>query len=351
MIARVELPPPDERVPPSTSGRIALSAMLAVLVVVLANAAAGAALSRYTPNRFDRQLATKWRMLDHLAAPVDGLILGDSTGNQGVDPAALGSVAGGRWLNLCTVADMLIVSDAWMLDTYIQKHGTPKAVVLVHAADVWPRQPDPRPFSRLPRPWGYWRDMQPPLSFDGEQLWLAALTRYVPLYTATESLREMLVFPWRLPSTWAKFRDDGFMPYGVSKPAQVKRQAAKHIRELTEDGFGVAEVNRQALARVAALAEQHGFDVYWAPGSVTDLLLREPVYRDYFDQAQRTVDEVTAGSPRFHRLYDGPQGFPVEVMMDMEHLTPAGAEHYGQRIGERLLELRGGQRIAGEAKP
>src|SRR4249920_755258 len=91
-----------ERVQPVSVGEFRRVLTLVVLLVVSANVLAGLVLQRWSPNLGYAVAKKKWEILLTLHGPVDWLILGDSTANQGVDPRVLATHLGGRALNLGT---------------------------------------------------------------------------------------------------------------------------------------------------------------------------------------------------------------------------------------------------------
>src|SRR5438128_2449200 len=128
---------PVEIAGPSTARRLIGTIGGVLALVALANTAALFVLSRHPVNHGYKVIGAKWELLREQERPVDWLVLGDSSGNQGVVPAVLSERLGGSSLNLCTVGDLLAVNDAWMLETYIGTVGAPRKVLMVHAYDIW----------------------------------------------------------------------------------------------------------------------------------------------------------------------------------------------------------------------
>lgn len=340
---KIELPLPSEpSLPPASPRSVALTWLSVLALVALVNLATIPILEYLTPNRYERQVRTKWQILETLDASTDSLVVGDSTGNQGVDPAQLGELLGGRWANLSTIADLITLDDAWMIDEYIARTGqAPRRVVVVLTHDLWERDPAPLAVAGIPRPWGFWSRANPPVRFDRDELWLMALGRYVPLYAAEASLRMMLMTPWKVPERWPVIHADGFMPFGESDPPEVHLAAKRHAEYLAEHPFAMSESARAGLVRVLELSQQHGFDVYFAHGSVAESLAEREPYRRRFDAIRAALMELSARYPRLHVLFDEPQAFDERYMVDAEHLVPAGAELYTRAIAERIRALEG----------
>ncbi len=106
------------------------TALVAMGVVLLCNAAAGRLLEAFPQNDGYAMIKGKWNLMKGLKRPVDVLVLGDSSCSLGVDPRVIEGEIGGTALNLCTIGDMAVVGDYWMLDHYIEKFGAPKTEII-----------------------------------------------------------------------------------------------------------------------------------------------------------------------------------------------------------------------------
>lgn len=162
---------PEEKIAPVTPRKILGSVVGCLLMLGAANYLADWFLTSYSSNGGYKIAQVKWSKLLTLQRPVDVLVLGDSTGLQGVDPTVLDQTLGGRSLNLCTVGNMLVVNSAWMLDQYIQRFGPPKQVVLVHTYDVWHRKVNSSTrllLAETPLPWGAWDAFEPEIDLGPE---------------------------------------------------------------------------------------------------------------------------------------------------------------------------------------
>src|SRR5207253_10129783 len=155
---------PREAVPPAGWPQILCVWVLVCIIVAGINLTLQWSLNRFPINSGHGLVQAKWNLLKRLPAPIDVLVLGDSSGNQGVVPQLLGAALGGTTINACTLADALIVNDAWMLDLYIRRLGPPKRVILVHVYDVWERDISYDVWAQIPLPWGFWSDLDPRLS-------------------------------------------------------------------------------------------------------------------------------------------------------------------------------------------
>ena len=131
---------------------LAASALVAIAVVCLCNAAAGRLLEAFPQNRGYELIKAKWNLLIGLKRPVDVLVVGDSSCYLGIDPEVIESDVGGTALNLCTIGDMTAVGDYWMLDHYVRRFGPPRTVIIGHVHDIWHRSMSPILVEQVPVP-------------------------------------------------------------------------------------------------------------------------------------------------------------------------------------------------------
>lgn len=335
------MPPVQDRLPhetptPATRGKVLLVLAVTLTIVALLNFVAGAALNLYTTNRGYWLVREKWTLLESLPAPVDWLILGDSSCNQGIKPEMIDQQFGGRAVNVCTVGDMLAVNDAWMLDRHIQRLGPPKHVIITHVYDMWPR--DLRALVRqpllakVPLPWAYWRTTTPPLPLTSAQERSLAVARYLPLWAENKTLASWLRHPGVLWQRNMAMTADGFMAYDKSNPALVRRESKSHIEGARKHRFSLSQINRQSLEHIRALADQHGFDVYIAPGPLYEGMWKDDGFKKHFAGMIKTLGEVASKSPHMHVLFHEPATFGVKQLENADHLVGPAAEEYTQKL-------------------
>lgn len=325
-----------ERVAPSSRRQVLGVLAGAIAGVLLLNYAAAVALANDSRNLGYWLVRQKWERLNDLREPVDWLVLGDSSGNQSVMPSVLAERLGGRAVNLCTVANMLAVNDAWMLDAYIQRMGSPKNVVLVHVYDSWRRDLETALVTKIPRPWGFWRDLSPPVQLSNRQLAEAALDRYAPLYSRHATLASLLRRSDPSPIGAFTLGDDGFMNVVSAKPEAVEREREEHAKVAREQPFVMSAMNRAALTRIRGLAETHGFDVYLANAPIYGRLWEEPGFAAYYAGVMRELKALIGSSERMHLLLEQPMQFPVSELQGVDHVTGAGALRYSAHLADAL---------------
>jgi hypothetical protein len=330
---------PGEVIRPATRRSIAVTLILTAIVLALMNAAADAVLERRGPNRGYRLLTEKWSSLASLDGPVDWLVLGDSSCNQGVSPAVLGRALGGRALNLCTMGGAVALNDAWMLGRYLERHPPPKGVIIVHVYDVWGRGIRPSVLAKIPpaSPLGL-RSLKPAPALSAADWAGYALARYAPLYAENESLAHMLRSPrqaFRLPAP--RF-EDGFQAKEGADPARVRSDMRSHLAQLAKrERSSLSAVNRASLARVRELAEERGFTVFLASAPLYEGLTSAAPFRAWNAGVIAALEEAAGPSGKVRVILRDPPPVPIERLQNVDHVTLEGATAYSEELARAVL--------------
>lgn len=324
-----------EVVRPSTARRAALLLVSIAVAFVLLNWGARAYLDRHGTNLGYRMVHAKWDLLADMG-PVDWLVLGDSAAAHGIVPEVWSEVLGGETANLAIVANLLVANDAWMLNEYIERHGPPPNVVLVHAHDIWHRGYKSALLGQIPRPWGIWRWSEPTFELAAEHERKAFLSRFLPLYAESQTLRSHLRNLGPTRQLNFSMTDSGFIPSAGHRPAALQRDVGRTRRFLRDRRFKVSRINRAGLEHVAELSKKHGFKVYLANGPMHEVLARGEPFRDYMKAWERRVSHLTKGFPNVHVLNDVVSYPAKELEIAVDHVIPEMAPDYTRRLARRL---------------
>ncbi|HNT22908.1 MAG TPA: hypothetical protein PKM21_00965 [Anaerolineales bacterium] len=332
---------PQELPPKARPLHLVLELLGVLILVVLINWAAGVYLAHFSTNQGYWTIHQKWFLLGRLDEPVDWLVLGDSSCNQGVIPSVLEEELGGRALNLCMVGNITVLGDLWLLEEYLARFDPPQAIILVHVYDVWPRDLNPVLLGQIPRPWGFWSDhaLGEDLLEDPDVRSQLFLERYVPLLsqpvTLTKLMRSTFFLqhnplspPWRMDA-------DGFVIASEPYPDIVRRDAQDHLDELSDNPFSISPINRQSYGEITDLAERYKIPVYVFNSPMYEGLYTAPAFRAYFDDAQAQVLRL-AEEAYFARIVREVMTFPAEQMQTVDHVTLPAAEAFTRWLAEQI---------------
>ncbi len=331
---------------------IALALVITIAGFLAANALLGRYLDRNGPNLGYRYVAYKWALLGE-SEPVDWLVLGDSTVNQGFDPRHLEEQTGLRGLNLGTIGNFGTIDDLWMLEEYLERHGPPKAVVVVHTYDVWIRRFH-RPFlGRIPRARPLTRETKRAFKIKRKDRREIAINRYMRLYAERRSLRKSLKFAYLdatrseeemaalrvsdrdLPLRDPVMTETGYVEMCGAIPEVVRRDYRGHVKHVSSQKFELSGDNRRALEAMMRLADERGFELYIAPGPLYEHLPKKRAFKRYYASLQATLRELANQHPRAHFI-EGLKTFPEEQMQNADHITCDAAPIYTDWLTEQV---------------
>jgi hypothetical protein len=285
----------------------------------------------------------KWRLLMHLDQPVDDLVLGDSSCNQGVNPATLARALGDRRaINLCTIGDMLALNDAWMLQTYVERFGAPRRVIIVHVYDIWGRNFDWSRIGSIPIGLLSLRRLRPEVQLKRWQLRSYLESRYFPLYSSNLSLQARLRAgdPAMSNAPGPRLVDSlGFLADTVAFPDSVEHDLQGHLRFLEGSDFKLSRDNERSLGRIARLAEEHDFDVYLVAAPVYERLAEARTFRTYFARVQQSLAAQAGEGSRIHLVFDQPMAFAAGEMQNADHLVLTAANRYTEELARQIRRM------------
>jgi len=334
---------PREVIARSSVRSVLVSVIGTVFVVLVVNLAARWYLDHYAVNPSVKTVSQKWEILQNMSAPVEWLILGDSSCNQGVVPEKIESMLGGTAINLCTISPMTLLNDALMLDKYLDKFGPPKNVLIVHSYVILGEELKPLIVAKVPLPWGVSDQYRfsPELLSILEQLEIS-LARYFPLYFENRELRSILLDGFVSPSSLlrSEYHVDltakGYMPMFEPRPVDL----TGILESLQKEDFLVTNISYVAIEHILALADQHGINVYITHGPMYEELYENRLFQErwakiraWWSDIDRRSDQVT---------YIGSVlTFPLNQMQgEVEHVIHSAAEMYTEKLALEIMRIQ-----------
>jgi hypothetical protein len=327
---------PIEIIRSVTFKRILLSIVSTSIVLMLANVAAKLYLKYFPQNEGYWLIDKKWEMLTSLSKPVDWLIFGDSSCNQGVVTSIFEEKLDTSAINLCTIGDTLAVNDAWMLAKYIEKHGAPKNILIVHVYDIWDRNINWNVTAQTPLKIDEFKKLPPNLNPELKDLKTILLDRYLPLYSQNESLKNLVKKPENLgKANIGDLQKGGFMKETKTNPGEVQADLRRHIDYVRRKEFHLSPANQKSLDAIVSMAEKYKINVYITNSPIYEGLDRNKDFLAYFDRLQKTFQELDDRSPQIHYIAQ-PIAFPKEVMQNADHLVESSAKVYTEKLVEKI---------------
>jgi hypothetical protein len=310
-----------------------------VLFAFLLNLALIPIMAKYTPNSGYKIVAKKWDLLKK-APGVDFLIIGDSSGDQGLDPDVIQKVWGLDALNLCTVGDMMVLNDAAMVEEYLRNHEPPKMVIDVHVYDVWDRDVSGSVLAQIPYSLGELKQVTPWLDHNFDWSLDVLTNRYLPLYSESKSVKQLAfnVLTRRKARTDEadKIQPNGFLRQENSDPDLVNTDLAKHTETLRTMKAKISDTNKAALERLIHLSNEHGFSFYLVSAPIYQGLADLPDFQRHQKELIAKLEEIMKGASHGAIIFPVPKAFPMPVMQNVDHLTVEGAQEFTRDVIEEI---------------
>lgn len=342
--------PPNDRLPreilPSFQFRELLIMVTGMITVVLCvNMLIIFFLGNYTTNFGYYIEYQKWQLLKRLDEPVDWLILGDSSVNQGVIPSIFETKLHERAINLGTNGNMILLDDLWMLEYYIQKFGPPENIVIVHVYDVWQRDFNPVLLGQIPLTWGFWKRF----SATETLVWNRNIQRdiflehYAPIYSQNKTLGQIFqetFIDFRNPfqSRW-RIDGDGYTLAYVPMPDIVVADAKDHIKFASENKFHLADLNQRVMDQIKMLANEYGINVYILMGPQYKGLNADPNFQRYLKSVMDELSRYSLSSDRIQFISDI-KTFSADQMQNTDHLIDSSAREYTNWLISQIQKYR-----------
>ncbi len=323
----------------SSPGRILGTILGTIAVTLILNALALRYIDQYPFNRGYWLVKEKWNILSSLQAPVDALILGDSSANQGIVPEQFTKETSFSSLNLATIGNMTMANDVYMLQDYISRFGAPKEVVIVHVYDMWERNLAHTLLAKTSIPWYALDSLTPSPNLSSREKVEFFLTQYVPIYAENKTLATVImnkVFgPEKLFQKRMHIETTGFMPVQKANPDRVRNDMKKHLRWLENRSFKLSDINQKAMQELIRLADTHSMHVYIANSPLYEGMFDEEPFRRYYKAMQNSLRDLSNQSDFVHFL-DMTVVFPADEMQNLDHLTQQSAVRYTQMLVEAI---------------
>jgi hypothetical protein len=316
----------------------ALAIVLAATSVLVAtvNLGAWAYLRTFPVNPGVSRVWQKWQLIELQKAPVDWLVLGDSTCGQGIIPDVVEEDTGETALNLCTVANATVVNGAWQLERYVERVGPPKKAIFFHAFHIWTRPTADLVslFSEIPLEAGFYRRLSPPLDlgFLGDldvmtrplrTLWLSNLSVDYALRREVAALfsSEPFVRSDAMADLDYIIRHKGYVSSNVAMPERVIKESAAYAKSYAKRNFEITADNEAALRAVCDLSRKYGFQVYLANSSISRILYQDPGFQTFYAKMVARLSAIVRDCPSMKYIMKVPAQFETKEMDNQDHVV------------------------------
>jgi len=323
---------PKEIIPEATTKTILQTILTTLILVLLTNIAIALLLPSIQPNRGYWLIQQKWNWILNTNENVDMLILGDSSGNQGFIPEIYSKITGRSAYNACTIGDMTLSNDAWMLDEYLKRHLAPKQVLILHTFDAWNRSVQVSCLANIPISID---DLHPPLGLNIKQKKDYWLCRLFPLYAYSYSIKEVLLKP-HLALTQRVHLTNGYMCVQEPNTSQVHESMAHHIADIEHNSeYSLNVPHIEALKYINNLAATFNFQVFLVNTPYCDQLDENLYFLMHYKKIQTMLNQLTKEFSHI-TFIEKRMTYPANLMEQDDHLIHRTAIDFTKRITEQL---------------
>ena len=328
--------PAQEKIAEITLNKFYITFIFTIAVLFCFNLFSFQLLHFFSPNKGYKLIQAKWDILNNLNTPVDILILGDSSSNQGVDSDLIMKKTGLSALNLATIAGTLTLNDYWLLNEYIPKFGVPKCVIAVYTYDIWHRPAIPTIMAKVPinpqKMLNYFSLFE--LGIRDKISYLTA--KYIPSWSENISLQKIFTQPWKINREIFSLTKSGFLSVSEGNQENVLKDTEKHIKFTRKNIFKPSDENIYALKQIGELSKNKDFPVYIVNSPIFEGLYREKSLRYYYNNVNVFIGKILDKYNNMHHIFKTPQTFNSLMMQNSDHLTSEGAKVFTSHLLENI---------------
>ena len=300
-----------------------------MLLVVILNVSFFVLLNYSDTNLGYEVVHHKWGLASNVDDRIDTLIVGDSSGDQGVDPSHIENSTTYNALNLCTIGDLLLIDDVWLLEHYLKRNRAPDRVIVVHVYDVWHRtEPRMEALRQIPIQMDDWDALTPFIRIGWQWKLSVLFDDLCPLYSRRVTLRNLFSNPLSfVAERTSRFDGKGFRQVTTGNRDATAKDRKRHLAFLSTHSFVPSDVNQHAIRRLLKLTSDHNISLVIANSPLDAGVASNANFLLYYQQLNAWLLNETGAADHVTVLQDV---FPVgeEELELVDHVTHSAAKRY-----------------------
>jgi hypothetical protein len=348
---KVNLILPTERMNRTSCREVVISTVVAAIAVLVVNGLLS--LTRVGDTVVHNLVVRmKWQHILHPGSRVpDLLILGDSSGLNGVSTSVLDSILGTHSWNFATIIKALTLDDAVILGEFIKRHGKPREVLIVHTYDSWHQGVNRRFWANYSLFWKTWKEFRGTAAYSPVDVMSIAAMRALPMTHLPKTSAKYARFPWRMQADMeginrylSAIDHSGQFRRSGSQPLNIRKHFLKHldivIPAVKESASPISDQNMAGLDRIAELARIHDFPVFLANGPIYKELASDSSFLGAFTGVDSSLTKFAADHRQIYYvdiLDKHPMG---DLKETVDHLLPHAADRYTSRLANAIGKIR-----------
>jgi hypothetical protein len=282
----------------------------------------------------------KLELLDSIDKKVKWLVLGDSSGNQGVIPSMISDSLEGSSYNLCTYADMTLLDDCWMIDDLIKRGIPPENVIIVRVYDTWYRNVDYTLLSQYPAEWIVLKDIEPIPEIPLEKFKDVYISKFLPIQHQASRVRKLLEKPARFYDELTYIDKTGYNKFiHKSNPSVVESERKYHSWFTKRNKPEFSEHNERAINYLGEISDSLDINIYLANSPLHDQLTEDSIFMDYYNTICEHLSNFAGKHENIYYINNPPFPFPQKLMQTADHVVAEGAELYTGLLINEIKEI------------
>ena len=299
-------------------------------------------LNKYTSNKGYFIVNKKWDIVTKTkkSKNVKWLIVGDSSGNQGVSTDLFEDGFGGEAYNVCTLGDNTCLIDSWMIDYWIRKNGAPENILMVHVYDVWERSGNSFMFSQNPLTLAFTMSLKPDVFSISKKVNLL-FKKYFALYFQNNSVSRIIKTPRNLFREHYEMGEHGYMQSSVSKEEKVHEDIKGHLWNLRnrKEKMAFSNINKTSLNEIKRMVEENNINLFIANSPIAIELYSAKEYQHYFNEITSSLSNYCNESPKIHYINNPQMIFADTLMENADHLIHSAALEYSNNLIQEIKRI------------
>ena len=330
---------PEEKFRNVSRRKVILVAVLPVVFFFMFNTFFYFYFHFYNPNEYYFLLNRKLSLLKKIDRKIDWLILGDSSGNQGIDPSIISDSLGGSSVNLCTYADMTLIDDCWMLDYLIKKDLAPSNVIISRVYDTWSRSVNYTLYSQYPASWVIFNRNKPEVPPPAGTRFETIVNHLFPVIHQKRQVINLIEHPSEFFTEPVHVETDGFFRYqGEADPYGVRRDARGHLDYVSKYDVKIGHYNLAALKFLQEVSAREGINIYLCNSPVYDSLLLDRQFSAFYERLTDSLETYTEGFLNFKYINHPATPFPDSLLQNVDHVTEQGSVIFTDLIIKQIKQ-------------
>ena len=328
---------PQEKVTSRRKIKLIKILIIVLFIFLTVNFLAYFYLKNYTSNEGYFIVSKKWELVTKTKKKIKWLIVGDSSGNQGVSTDIFENSFGGEAYNVCTLGDNTCLIDSWMLDYWIRENGAPENILMVHVYDVWPRSGNSYMFSQNPLMLAFSMNLRPDVFSFSKKLNLL-YKKYFALYYQNSSLSRIIQNPRNLFQEHYKMEEHGFIPHPNPNKKRVHEDIKGHLWNLRNNTgkFAISNINKKSLQAIKQMVEDNKIKLFIANSPIAEDLYKSTEYQNYFKGIKSYLADYCNQSQYIHYINNPQMTFADSLMINADHLIERAAFDYSLKLANEI---------------